>query len=232
MAVDAKTIALVQETLRRTGDYKGKADGIAGPLTRDAIVHYKTRNGFTELTSTITEALVKFINAQRTIKNDRMVDTPVAFPHDDTTALTAFYGKPGTNQVMLTLPLPFRLAENPAKTLTEVTVNKHCHDAFKAVWTEALDYYGEARFRELRLDVYGGCYNNRAITGGVRPSTHAFACAWDVDPANNTLNMNNQTARLAGRVYVPFWQIVEKQGGLSLGRRFNYDWMHFQFAYR
>lgn len=86
------------------------------------------------------------------------------------------------------------------------------------------------RIRELRLDVYGGCFNNRPIRGGSRPSLHAWGIAIDMDPERNTLYMSTPEAVFSGPEYDAFWSIVEKEGAFSLGRERNYDWMHFQFA--
>jgi len=46
-------------------------------------------------------------------------------------------------------------------------------------------HYGEAEFRRLKLDMYGGCYNKRRIRGGKSWSTHAFGAAMDIWPNKN-----------------------------------------------
>lgn len=67
------------------------------------------------------------------------------------------------------------------------------------------------RIRELRLDVYGGCFNNRPIRGGSRPSLHAWGIAIDMDPERNTLYMSAPEAVFSGPEYDAFWSIVEKE---------------------
>jgi len=98
------------------------------------------------------------------------------------------------------------------------------------IFTNTLDYYGEARIRELGLDLFGGCLNVRKMRGGTRYSMHSWGIAVDIDPANNRLRWTKARARLARKEYEPFWRIVEAQGAISLGRTRNMDYMHFQFA--
>lgn len=44
------------------------------------------------------------------------------------------------------------------------------------------------------------------------------------------LKVHRPQARLSGTDYDAFWEFVEDEGGVSLGRERDYDWMHFQFA--
>ena len=89
---------------------------------------------------------------------------------------------------------------------------------------------GEERFRALRLDRFGGCYNYRPMRGGSALSTHAWGAAVDLDPERNQLTWGADKAAFAAPEYEAFWQIVEAHGAVSLGRSRNRDWMHFQFA--
>ena len=61
-------------------------------------------------------------------------------------------------------------------------------------------------------------------------STHAWGVAVDVDPERNQLRWDKSRAKLALPEYEPWWKIVESYGATSLGRRRNYDWMHFQLC--
>lgn len=56
------------------------------------------------------------------------------------------------------------------------------------------------------------------------------ALPWTMDPDRNGLNIPAPKAVLSGPEYAAFWQFVEAEGAVSLGRARDYDWMHFQFA--
>ena len=84
--------------------------------------------------------------------------------------------------------------------------------------------------KELGLDLVGGCFNNRPMLGGSKPSMHAYGIAWDLDPERNQLKWDHKLAVFATPKYEKFWAIVEQYGATSLGRERDFDWMHFQFA--
>jgi hypothetical protein len=142
----------------------------------------------------------------------------------------SFYGAPGTGWVEMEMPFPLRIAWQPEKTVQKVQVHRKCKLAFQNVWSKTLLHYGYEQLKRLRLDMYGGCGNVRKMRGGSRWSMHSFACAWDIDPDRNQLKFAREQATLDDTAYNAFWAIVEAEGGLSLGRLKNYDWMHFQFT--
>jgi hypothetical protein len=84
--------------------------------------------------------------------------------------------------------------------------------------------------KQLRLDMYGGCFNDRKMSGGTSWSMHAFGCAWDVDPDRNQLKFKRAQARLDDEPYKAYWDIVYGQGAIGLGPERDYDWMHIQFT--
>jgi hypothetical protein len=104
------------------------------------------------------------------------------------------------------------------------------HDAFLRVFRNILAEYGEARIAELRLNLFGGCFNVRKMKGGNAMSMHSWGIAIDLDPERNALRMNRTQATFARPEYEPFWRIVEAEGLVSLGRVREFDWMHFQAA--
>jgi hypothetical protein len=59
---------------------------------------------------------------------------------------------------------------------------------------------------------------------------HAWGIAIDFDAANNGLKWNHTRASLAHPDCIPFWEIWESVGWLSLGRAKDFDWMHVQAA--
>lgn len=141
-----------------------------------------------------------------------------------------FYGAPGKGMVTMEMPFPLRIAWEPEKTVQRVSVHEKCKGAFTRVWQRTVAAYGYEELKRLRLDMYGGCLNVRKMRGGSRWSMHSFGCAWDVDPDRNQLKFKREQALLDEVQYKRFWEIVESEGGLSLGRLKNFDWMHFQFT--
>jgi hypothetical protein len=142
-----------------------------------------------------------------------------------------FYGAPGTNHMLLTLP--YEMTYDDGKKISvvkRITINKKCADsAFRAL-TQISKEYNAADRKALGLSIFAGCFNNRPMRGGSQPSMHAYACAIDFDPARNQLKWGRDKARLAKPDCEAFWKAWEAEGWLSLGRARNFDWMHVQAA--
>lgn len=139
----------------------------------------------------------------------------------------AFYGKPGTNQVIL--QLPYRMTYD-GKPVTRMTINVKCAKSAERALTKIAKEYSEEDRAKLGLSIFGGCYNNRPMRGGTQLSMHAYACAIDFDPARNQLKWGREKARLAKPDCEAFWRAWEEEGWVSLGRARNFDWMHVQAA--
>ena len=147
--------------------------------------------------------------------------------------MVAFYGSaggPDCTAGSVSLPFAFPLAWDQSQRVTRFSCHKKLAAPITEIFAAAAEHYGEAAFRELRLDQFGGCYNFRAKRGGSSLSMHAWGAAVDLDPINNQLTWGRGRATFAQPEYAPFWEIVEAHGGVSLGRTQNRDWMHFQFA--
>jgi hypothetical protein len=155
------------------------------------------------------------------------------WPRQTQAELTRFFGPPGSAACTtgkVDLPFPFLLAWDNSQKLLKFSCHQLVEKPLEAIFAEAARHYGEREFRRLGLDQFGGCYNYRAKRGASSLSTHAWGIAVDLDPLHNGLRTRAPKARLSGAAYVPFWNIVEAQGAVSLGRARNMDWMHFQFA--
>lgn len=141
------------------------------------------------------------------------------------------YGKPnqeGTYLVTIELPYPMRLAWDKKVTVKTMRCHKLVADKFKAVFKDILDKYGLTKIQELGIDLFGGCFNFRAMRGGSEWSRHSWGIALDLDPERNQLKETAKTARFARPEYKDMIDIFYKHGFVSLGREKGYDWMHFE----
>ena len=82
--------------------------------------------------------------------------------------------------------------------------------------------------KELGIDLFGGCFNYRKKRNGSAMSMHSWGIAIDLDPARNKLNETKRTARFARPEYKKMIDIFYDNGFISLGREYNYDYMHFE----
>jgi hypothetical protein len=143
----------------------------------------------------------------------------------------AKYGKPtqkGEYLVSIDLPYPMRLAWDLKTTVNKMRCHKLVADNFKKVFLELKEVYGYKKLKELGIDLFGGCFNFRAMRGGSDYSRHSWGIAIDLDPERNQLKETSKTARFARPEYKAMIDIFYKHGFVSLGREKNYDWMHFE----
>lgn len=138
------------------------------------------------------------------------------------------FGAPGSAQLVRIVP-PYPLYFEGSK-VASIAVHKAVAEHVEAALREVLAYYGQKRITELGLDQYGGCYNYRKATGGGGLSMHAWGIALDFAPEKNAYKMQSPEASLSAADCVPWWEIWERHGAVSLGRQCNKDWMHVQFA--
>lgn len=144
-----------------------------------------------------------------------------------------FFGEPGSpacTSGKVDLPFPMYIAWDTDTTIKRFSCHAKVADALERIFKATLKHYGAGDLHKLGLDLFGGCYNYRKMRGGDSWSMHSWGIAVDLDPSNNQLRWGSDRARFARPEYVPFWNIVEAEGAVSLGRARNYDWMHFQFA--
>ena len=142
------------------------------------------------------------------------------------------YGKPTQNGspylTTIKLPYPMKLAWDKKVSVNKMSCHKLVAQNFTNVFGELLAHYGLAELQRLEIDIFGGCFNFRAMRGGSDFSTHSWGIAIDLNPEKNTLKMTSANAQFAKPEYKPMIDIFYKNGFISLGKEKNYDWMHFQ----
>lgn len=149
-----------------------------------------------------------------------------------TAQATAKYGKPSQDGkaylVTIALPYPMRLAWDKGTVIRKMRCHRLVAQNFSNVFMEILQVYGLPKIQELGIDLFGGCFNFRAMRGGSEYSRHSWGIAIDLDPERNQLKETSKTARFARPEYKAMIDIFYKHGFVSLGREKNYDWMHFE----
>jgi hypothetical protein len=123
-----------------------------------------------------------------------------------------------------------RLAWDTKTKVNTMRCHKLVAQNFTNVFNELLDVYGIEKIQALGIDLFGGCFNFRAMRGGSDYSRHSWGIAIDLDPARNQLHETSKTARFARSEYKPMIDIFYKHGFISLGKEKNYDWMHFEIG--
>lgn len=214
-----RIVAAAQRVLAAQGYYTGQIDGLTGPKTEAATAAWRVvRSGM------VTVPPMDPVVVARHQWPDRR----------DLRAMNALFGQPGSAQATAgkcELPFPFVLAWDEGTRINRFSCNSAAAETFMSIFQEAAQHYGETAFRRLRLDRFGGCFNDRAMRGSAATkSTHAWGVAIDLDPINNQLAWGRSKAWLARSDYNAFWAIVERHGATSLGRAKNYDFMHFQLC--
>lgn len=214
---DPKNLMVVAEqyVMDHLGLDVGKIDGFNGPVTEAA------REAFFRL------------DWRGTINSTRPGDNFPALVLNTwpkQSAVRSFYGAPGTGLVTFTVPYKLRLAWDLDVSVSKITAHAKVKDSTLRVLEAVKAVYGEAEIKRLRLDVYGGTYNNRAMRGGTALSMHAYGIAHDWDPERNQLKWGRDRASLARPEYDKWWEAWTKEGWFSLGKARNYDWMHVQAA--
>lgn len=211
--------AVAQLTYKSIGIETGIVDGLMGPQTRHAQESWLHHSRTGKLPENWRDD-VPASKPGKAVKNNWPTQRGVP----------RFFGKPGSNQVSLTIPYPMRIAWNKRQTITRFSCHAKVKDSMERVLLQVREHYGLGEIKRLRLDLFGGCLNVRKMRGGSRWSMHAWGIAVDIDPERNQLRWGRDRATLDGPEYDAWWEAWEAEGWTSLGRVRNFDWMHVQAA--
>ena len=234
---NSRQLAAAQQAVARLrGIEVGAVDGLIGTLSKQAFAVYDARKK-------VGWKVVPEIELWR----DDPANTPTVTPTRVVTPargappvpggswgkqsrIQSKFGAPGVskNQVTLTLPYSMRLAWDLGQTVRTTSCHLLVREHIEYVFWSVKSHYGLEEIRRLRLDLFGGLLNVRKMRGGSSWSTHAYGVAVDVDPERNALKMTRRQATLDDPAYDPFWSFVAAIKATSLGRKHDYDWMHFQ----
>lgn len=227
MFTEDRTIIAIAQTVFKDAGCTMRADdidGYIGPGTRWAFEEWK-RKISGQPADTWRDKIV--------VPPAPKVQAPAIstqFPKDgNESEIIKYYGQLGSNQTTITLPYSMRIAWNTNQVVSKMGCHEKVADLFLKGFQKVEDAYGLVKISQLGLDLYGGCLSVRQKRGGTSWSTHAWGAAIDIDPDRNQLKWKKEQATLSKPEYDEWWRIWEDLGAVSLGRKLNYDWMHFQF---
>ena len=142
------------------------------------------------------------------------------WPKSDQASLRAFYGPPGTESILVGMPVPEGvIVKYEGKQVQTI----RCHAKVAASLSRVLKEI--SKIAPGILLQYAGCYNNRSVRGGSTPSLHAYGAAIDFDPDNN----GNHTHWPTGATMpIEVMECFAREGWLAAGAFWNRDAMHFQ----
>lgn len=207
--IERQLVAYQQMLMADVGADVGRIDGFIGPQTEFAFEQWQDRTR--ELAPPEPEGFGE-------TQWPRQKDVP------------SFYGTRGQHQVRLRLPYNMKLAWDKKQTVKSFFCHEKVADVMHHCLQEVLAHYGPEQIKKLRLDLWGGCFNNRRMKGSSAWSMHAWGIALDMDPERNRYRWTSDQAAFAKPEYEAWWAIWEEAGAISLGRERNFDWMHLQFA--
>lgn len=195
----------------------GPVDGLWGPRTNAA---------FEELTY-----LLEHGEPQPVWRPDELeVGNPNGWPVQRTPDFYNFFGEKGSQLITIDLPYELKLSWDLRIKTQRTTCHQKVADSVLRVLHKVKGIYGEENINQLRLNHFGGCYNDRPIRNGSLPSMHSWGIALDFDPEHNQLHWGRDRAAFAHPDYYDWWGCWEEEGWISLGRKRNFDWMHVQAA--
>lgn len=216
----------LSQTVKNIQTFVGTTpDGIWGPKTEAAVA---AKLG---IQAPAVDPLVqKYIDKPVVVS---MVDYKAAIVSQSSVRSNkSIYGRAGDESYLVNVPVPenypLRYDGNRVKT---IRVHKLVADRMAAILQDTINHYGEDIEKVAPgLCVYDGSYYYRNTTNGSVPSIHAWGLAIDMDAGHNSYSVKKPNARLSQPIYEPFWKIVAAHGGASLGKKSDYDWMHYQFT--
>ena len=211
-------VAVEQFIIKQAGFDVGVVDGLVGPQTLAMLERYQ-------------DSLVK----ESALSGAPSLVKPVVagvkqWPRQTQAELRKFFGEPGTRQVSCHVPFTMQLAWDASAKLNKFSCHELVKEPFERIFAAALAHYGIEALDKMGITKFGGCLNVRAMRGGSSMSLHSWGIAVDLDPARNQFRWTAAQAKFDEPEYEAWWQIVESEGMVSLGRERNFDWMHFQAA--
>lgn len=117
---------------------------------------------------------------------------------------------------------------NVDKLIVTLKVHEKEKSSIEKCYIDIKKEYGLEKIYELGLNTSSGTYNARTMRGGTSYSMHSWGIAIDILAGLNGLKTKSPKAQFSKPEYKRFLEIMEQNGWYSLGKRYDFDYMHFQ----
>jgi hypothetical protein len=143
------------------------------------------------------------------------------WPAPDQASLTKFYGKPGDESQLVSMPAPVPMYFEGRKVKT-IRVHRKCEESLRRVLLAAFKIHPTIA---AVISIYDGCYANRKMRGGSLPSLHARGAAIDFDAGHNG---NLTPWPVVATMPIDLMEAFAREGWIAAGAFWGRDAMHFQ----
>jgi hypothetical protein len=153
-----------------------------------------------------------------------LMPTPSPWPLPTQGALRTFYGAPGDESELVSIPFPFPVFYD-GKRVSTTRVHRKCADSLLRVLNDIGARYFQNRGVMEEAEDYGGCFNFRMKRGGSTYSLHAYGAAIDLDADDNTFR---DSWPMQADMPLEIMECFACEGWVAAGAFWGYDAMHFQ----
>jgi hypothetical protein len=144
------------------------------------------------------------------------------WPQTDQASLRAFYGNPGDEANLVSIPIPSSIPIfYEDQRVNTIRCHKHVACSLARI-IQQLSLFPKGR---IALSRFAGVFVDRPMRGGTRPSLHAYGAAIDLMPDTN---QNRQHWPINSDMPIEVMEVFAKEGWLSAGAFWSRDAMHFQ----
>ncbi len=148
----------------------------------------------------------------------RLMPSRVPWPDSSDKSLRAFYGNPGDEDNLVSIPLGGEWTVGD-KVATKTRCHRKVADSLTRIFAELV------RQKWNKVLTYDGCFNDRNMRNGIRKSTHAWGISVDLGAGNNG---NLTPWPVKATMPIEVMEIFAKEGWLSAGAWWGRDGMHHQ----
>lgn len=217
---DRWAAAVIQREAVIHGIHAGKWDAFFGPQTADAA------DRLIRLRKGVTTQPVRPDEVEGDVRSKG--GSTIRCWSPSTSDFIGRYGRVGENQALVHSPYMLVLDWDLEETIWKFSAHESLVKRIESAMAEILAHYGIDAIQKLGLHRFGGCLYVRNKRGGSTPSVHSWGAAIDWYPSKNQLKQTHRSALFAKEDYQAFLLIWEKYGFMSLGKCFDFDWMHQQ----
>lgn len=150
------------------------------------------------------------------------------WPRGDAASLTAFYGRAGDENNLVSIVPPFPMFYG-GKRIQTLRCHKKVSASLLRVLTAIGASYGQQRGVLEEAEDFGGCFNFRNKRGGTTLSVHAWGAAIDLDADDNTYRNHWP---MQADMPLEIMECFAREGWVSAGAFWGYDAMHHEAVCR